>query len=223
MIGESTDFTSQAIAFGYLGLAFGVGTVLGPLIGGTLTYPCQELGFALPLCGEGQLNQIRPFFLPCLGAALISAIATVSNIFVLRETLPAIVEARKARQDAAEGLKEAAVPLLGAAEPPDLEGAASPAQAAPASPHACLLGCSAEATKTPFAAKQARRSVLQEARCMSSSPGRPQQCTMLRQRRKLLLLPQIRCTCHGEVACARSPPSASPRTRCARRILFWLC
>lgn len=29
MIGESTDFTSQAVAFGYLGLAFGVGTVLG--------------------------------------------------------------------------------------------------------------------------------------------------------------------------------------------------
>jgi MFS family permease len=127
MIGESTDFTSQAIAFGYLGLAFGVGTVLGPLIGGTLTYPCDELGPWLPLCGVGQLNQTRPFFLPCLGAALISAVATISNIFVLRETLPAIVEARRARQYAAEDEKEAAVPLLSAAQPPDLEGAALPA------------------------------------------------------------------------------------------------
>ena len=125
MIGESTDFTSQAIAFGYLGLAFGVGTVLGPLIGGTLTYPCNTFGASFPLCGPGQLNDARPFFLPCLGAALISACAAASNIFVLRETLPAIQDARRAAAEAAAERKELAQPLLaGSAEAPDLEGGA---------------------------------------------------------------------------------------------------
>ena len=55
----------------------------------------------------------RPFFLPCLLAALISAIAFVSNIFMLEETLPRIVAERAAaRQDA--GLKDDTAPLLAA-------------------------------------------------------------------------------------------------------------
>lgn len=59
MLGEGTDFTSQAVAFGYLGLAFGVGTVLGPMIGGALSMPCQNIGPSFPLCGLGQLNDTR--------------------------------------------------------------------------------------------------------------------------------------------------------------------
>lgn len=55
----------------------------------------------------------RPFFLPCLLAALISAIAFVSNIFMLEETLPRIVAERAAaRQDA--GHKDDTAPLLAA-------------------------------------------------------------------------------------------------------------
>ncbi len=52
----------------------------------------------------------RPFFLPCLGAALISAIATLSNIFVLKETLPRIVEVRAATHAAKQRDEEK--PLL---------------------------------------------------------------------------------------------------------------
>lgn len=52
----------------------------------------------------------RPFFLPCLGAALISAVATLSNIFVLKETLPRIVEARAAAHAAKQQDEEK--PLL---------------------------------------------------------------------------------------------------------------
>jgi hypothetical protein len=48
MIGESTDFTSQAIAFGYLGLAFGVGTVLGACtsLKGSPTISSQKAGLS---------------------------------------------------------------------------------------------------------------------------------------------------------------------------------
>jgi len=59
MIGETTDFTTQAIAFGYLGLSFGAGTILGPLMGGALSQPCDVFGAGFPLCGKGQLFEIR--------------------------------------------------------------------------------------------------------------------------------------------------------------------
>ena len=59
MIGESTDFSSQTVAMGYLGTAFGVGVILGPLIGGALAYPCDNFGSSFPLCGPSQLNAQR--------------------------------------------------------------------------------------------------------------------------------------------------------------------
>ena len=59
MIGESTDFSSQTVAMGYLGTAFGVGVILGPLIGGALAYPCDNFGSSFPLCGANQLNAQR--------------------------------------------------------------------------------------------------------------------------------------------------------------------
>lgn len=52
----------------------------------------------------------RPFFLPCLGAALISAVATLSNIIILKETLPRVVEARAAAH--AAKLQDEEQPLL---------------------------------------------------------------------------------------------------------------
>lgn len=59
MIGESTDFSSQTVAMGYLGTAFGVGVILGPLIGGALAYPCDNFGTSFPLCNAHQLNAER--------------------------------------------------------------------------------------------------------------------------------------------------------------------
>ena len=70
----------------------------------------------------------RPFLLPCLGAALISAVATLSNIFVLTETLPRVVEARAAAHAAKQQDEEK--PLLDGEQKPsasepdiDIEGA----------------------------------------------------------------------------------------------------
>lgn len=54
----------------------------------------------------------RPFFLPCLLAALISAVALISNAFMLTETLPRIVQARAA--DHAANQKDETAPLLAA-------------------------------------------------------------------------------------------------------------
>ncbi len=54
----------------------------------------------------------RPFFLPCLLAALVSAVALISNAFMLTETLPRIVQARAAQHAANQ--KDESAPLLAA-------------------------------------------------------------------------------------------------------------
>ena len=59
MLAESTDFSSQTVAMGYLGTAYGFGAILGPVIGGALAFPCDALGPNVPWCGEGELNAVR--------------------------------------------------------------------------------------------------------------------------------------------------------------------
>ena len=59
MLAESTDFSSQTVAMGYLGTAYGFGAILGPVIGGALAFPCDALGPGVLWCGEGELNAVR--------------------------------------------------------------------------------------------------------------------------------------------------------------------
>lgn len=68
--------------------------------------------------------------MPCLCAALISAVATLSNIIILKETLPRVVEAQEAAKEAK--LQDEEKPLLesngkeSGPEPAiDIEGACS--------------------------------------------------------------------------------------------------
>ncbi|KAK9846301.1 hypothetical protein WJX81_001226 [Elliptochloris bilobata] len=83
-----------ALAMTLLSLAWGAGTVLGPVIGGALSLPCEHTP-SLPLCAHGQLLQRRPFLLPCVATAALSAAAMLSSVLLLRET----------RRQAATGLE----------------------------------------------------------------------------------------------------------------------
>ncbi|KAI3429316.1 hypothetical protein D9Q98_005411 [Chlorella vulgaris] len=89
MIGEGLESKdSQAKAFGLLALCWGLGSLAGPLVGGALSAPCTTGLRVEALCGGGSLLVLRPYFLPCLLAALLSALATVLSIVGLEETLP---------------------------------------------------------------------------------------------------------------------------------------
>ncbi|DBB02074.1 TPA: hypothetical protein ACH3X1_000646 [Trebouxia sp. C0004] len=88
MIGESMDLGTQAKALGYLSLAWGLGTILGPLLGGALSAPCKAYGSAFPFCQPGQLFIARPFLLPCLAAGVLSFMASLASMLLLKETLP---------------------------------------------------------------------------------------------------------------------------------------
>lgn len=60
IIGESADPLLQGTMFGYMSLAWGLGAIAGPLLGGALSHPCENLPRAsIAWCGEGQLMHSR--------------------------------------------------------------------------------------------------------------------------------------------------------------------
>ena len=98
MIGESLRMDQQAEAMGYFSLTWGVGTLLGPIIGGVLSTPCVSQAGSLFGLTEttwcesptGLLHR-KPYFLPCIVAAFISLMALVLTAFFMPETLPKLV------------------------------------------------------------------------------------------------------------------------------------
>ncbi|KAJ1555542.1 hypothetical protein HK405_000705, partial [Cladochytrium tenue] len=84
MLGEITDASNQASAFSIFGLMWALGLIVGPGIGGLLASPVQNIpglfaGF--PILTE------RPYLLPCLFSALLSAVGFVAALAFLDESL----------------------------------------------------------------------------------------------------------------------------------------
>ncbi|KAK9830356.1 hypothetical protein WJX72_011245 [[Myrmecia] bisecta] len=88
MIGESLTPVNQALVMGYGNLGWGIGNILGPVVGGYCSVPCETMAPWFPLCGEGQLFKTRPFLLPCLVAGGLALLAFLVNIALMHETHP---------------------------------------------------------------------------------------------------------------------------------------
>ncbi|KAI9458027.1 MFS general substrate transporter [Russula earlei] len=84
VLGEITDTTNQAIAFPMFGLAWPVGSIIGPLIGGTFSNPAN----AIPNLFGHHFFQTYPYFLPGFIAFVISLVAATFGYVFLEETLP---------------------------------------------------------------------------------------------------------------------------------------
>ncbi|KAJ3269530.1 hypothetical protein HDV01_001334 [Terramyces sp. JEL0728] len=83
VLGEITDNTNRAAAFSIIGLTYGVGTIIGPAIGGILSNPNENLPF---LFGNNRFLAQYPYFLPCALSALISIVGYLFGSFYLPET-----------------------------------------------------------------------------------------------------------------------------------------
>ncbi|GAA5986579.1 hypothetical protein JCM10908_003809 [Rhodotorula pacifica] len=84
MLGEVTDESNQARAFSFLPLAWSVGSVIGPLLGGYLSHPAERFP---SLFGHSAFFQANPYALPCLIGALFPFFGALLGIFCLEETL----------------------------------------------------------------------------------------------------------------------------------------
>ncbi|KAM9960428.1 hypothetical protein ACTFIW_009568 [Dictyostelium discoideum] len=83
-IGECTDKTNQVEAFGWVGLTWGLGSILGPSIGGLLADPVKNMS---SIFKGSKLFELFPFFLPNLVIAILTIIGCVFTQLYMKETL----------------------------------------------------------------------------------------------------------------------------------------
>lgn len=82
-IGELTDKSNQAKAISLMGLFFGLGTVIAPIVGGFLSDPA---GNYPEWFGGWDFFIQFPYCLPCIFSGLVSFVGLFFGIFMFRET-----------------------------------------------------------------------------------------------------------------------------------------
>ena len=82
---ESTSPRHQATAFGIRSAGYSIGTILGPLVGGTLSRPYVQYPNVFE--GNSGLFLSFPFLLPCLVAVGVNVISIVLTILLMPETV----------------------------------------------------------------------------------------------------------------------------------------
>ncbi|EGF97233.1 uncharacterized protein MELLADRAFT_86514 [Melampsora larici-populina 98AG31] len=84
IVAEFTDPTNYADAVALLPLSFAIGSIIGPIVGGFLALPAQNLPF---LFGNCDFLIEYPYFLLCLIGGMLNFLAIILGIFCLEETL----------------------------------------------------------------------------------------------------------------------------------------
>ncbi|KXN90531.1 Protein ZINC INDUCED FACILITATOR 1 [Leucoagaricus sp. SymC.cos] len=82
VLGELTDQSNQAVAFPIYGLFWPLGSIVGPLIGGTLANPAEKFP---DLFGSVAFLIHYPYFLPCCFSGLIALVMALLAYFFLNE------------------------------------------------------------------------------------------------------------------------------------------
>jgi MFS family permease len=144
VIADVTDDTNAARAFSLLSVAWGVGAILGPVLGGLLSRPCREGGVlaGAASCVPGSILGRQPYLLPCLTSSLMCAIAGALSL-KLPETMRKATSQKPAQQQPClvgdgeeqplllEVEMQDAAPTPGPDASPPLGSDAAPAVAAP--------------------------------------------------------------------------------------------
>jgi len=91
-LADVTDSTNESTAFGLIGLTFGVGVVIGPVIGGFLSRPAVHFP---QYVSSGSLFDRYPYLLPCLVVSIYICIDLIFAFFFLDESKPRDVVAAK--------------------------------------------------------------------------------------------------------------------------------
>ncbi|KAI9155917.1 hypothetical protein H9P43_009027 [Blastocladiella emersonii ATCC 22665] len=85
VLGEICDESNQDLGFSVFGLAWGVGGIIGPMIGGLLANPVTT--FPELFAGNAFLTRF-PYFFPCAVSAIVSMAGCIAGFAFLEETGP---------------------------------------------------------------------------------------------------------------------------------------
>ncbi|KAK9719506.1 hypothetical protein K7432_004751 [Basidiobolus ranarum] len=107
LLAEITDKSNRAKAFSLLPLVWGVGSVVGPLLGGLLSEPATQY----PSVFGNNATMIKfPYLLPCLIGSCISLAGSIFGLFFLEETLEAkVLKTKQAKLESSATLGEAKI------------------------------------------------------------------------------------------------------------------
>eukprot|EP01102_Stenamoeba_stenopodia_P019644 TRINITY_DN7465_c0_g6_i1.p1 TRINITY_DN7465_c0_g6~~TRINITY_DN7465_c0_g6_i1.p1 ORF type:complete len:609 (-),score=118.27 TRINITY_DN7465_c0_g6_i1:52-1878(-) len=83
VMSDLTDSTNKARGFAYIGMMWGMGTVLGPLLGGLLSAPVQHF----PGLFGGTVFETHPYLLPTSVASSVCFIGLIGTLLYLPETV----------------------------------------------------------------------------------------------------------------------------------------
>jgi MFS family permease len=83
VLGEITNNQNRGAAFSLLGLNFGIGIIIGPSLGGLLSWPTKNFP---AIFGGIEFLEYYPYFLPCFISSLISTCGFISGYCFLPET-----------------------------------------------------------------------------------------------------------------------------------------
>ncbi|KAF8896549.1 major facilitator superfamily multidrug-resistance, DHA1 sub-family [Infundibulicybe gibba] len=89
---EITDATNIADAFAIMPMVWSVGVTVGPILGGVLSNPADRWP---TIFGNSVFFRQHPYSLSCTAAAAIAFVSFLISFLGLKETLPAMVSARK--------------------------------------------------------------------------------------------------------------------------------
>ncbi|KAI9218501.1 major facilitator superfamily domain-containing protein [Blastocladiella britannica] len=85
VLGELCDDSNQDRGFALFGIAWGIGGIVGPMIGGLLADPAHQYP---NLFGDCSFLVQYPYALPCMVSALVSLVGFVAGLVFLDETHP---------------------------------------------------------------------------------------------------------------------------------------
>ncbi|KAK0556466.1 hypothetical protein OC846_001163 [Tilletia horrida] len=82
---DLTDPTNEARAYGIMGFCWGMGGIIGPILGGVLEHPVEKYPW---LFGKSTLLAEYPYLLPCMITACSTGLGAILSLFISRDGGP---------------------------------------------------------------------------------------------------------------------------------------
>ncbi|KIM87578.1 hypothetical protein PILCRDRAFT_815139 [Piloderma croceum F 1598] len=115
VVGELTDASNQAVALPLYGLVWPLGSIIGPLLGGTFSHPASKFQFL-----DWAFLRNYPYFLPCFISGVLGILGVVFGFFYLEETLPSKRSVKVEKPQFLSRAASASSTLYGTMEPSEL-------------------------------------------------------------------------------------------------------